>query len=507
MNTRNNIKGLLIVFCAMFVVLSIYLVYTVDQYGTRWFASPYNTRLNAQKNNVIAGDILDRNGKVLATTDSDGDRVYIDDSSVRRANAHVVGDNYGQTFGAENFFSKYLLGFDQSIFERITGAFSGKPVNGSDVVLTIDSRLSDAAYDAMNDYRGAVVVMNYKTGEILASVSQPTFDPKYVQEYLNGDRELDESAMVNRVTSGRYTPGSVFKVVTGLAAIRYLPGVTERTFTCDGPLAFDEKTGKYLPDVHLALDESGQTENEAQQEGEEQENQAGMLQGYRVLRDYNEEYHGKIDLKTAFAKSCNHVFGLLAMELGADRLARIAKEVGIGENFLFDDMVTATGSFEKASSDVNTAWSGVGQYTDIETPLHMCLLAASIANDGVMMQPKLLKEVKSAMGVTTHQLITETERKPMSAAEAQILAGFMAETVKNGTGTRAAVSGVTVAGKTGTAEVSSGEAAPNAWFIGFVEDEEHPLAICVVLEKGGSGGRNAAPIAGRVLEKAINLGY
>ena len=505
MNTRNNIKGLLIVFCAMFVVLSIYLVYTVDQYGTRWFASPYNTRLNTQKNNVIAGDILDRNGKVLATTDSDGDRVYTDDSSVRRATSHVVGDNYGQTFGAENFFSKYLLGFDQSIFERITGALSGKPVNGSDVVLTIDSKLSDAAYAAMDDYRGAVVVMNYKTGEVLASVSQPTFDPKYVQDYLNGERELDESAMVNRVTSGRYTPGSVFKVVTALAAVRYLPGVTERTFTCDGPLAFDEKSGKYLPDVHLALDESGQTEG--MEQGGEEGSQAGMLKGYRVVRDYNEEYHGKIDFKTAFAKSCNHVFGLLAMELGADRLARVAKEVGIGEDFLFDDMVTATGSFEKATTDVNLAWSGVGQYTDIETPLHMCLLAASIANDGIMVQPKLLKEVRTAMGIVTHQFMTETERKAMSAAEAQILSGFMVETVKSGTGTRAKVSGATVAGKTGTAEVSSGEDAPNAWFIGFVEEEEHPLAICVVLEKGGSGGRYAAPIAAKVLQKAIDLGY
>ncbi|HWR22345.1 MAG TPA: penicillin-binding transpeptidase domain-containing protein [Feifaniaceae bacterium] len=507
MNTRNNIKGLLIVFCAMFVVLSIYLVYTVDQYGTRWFSSPYNTRLNTQKNNAVAGDILDRNGTMLATTDSDGDRVYTDDSSVRRATSHVVGDNYGQTFGAENFFSKYLLGFDQSIFERITGALSGKPVIGSDVVLTIDAKLSDAAYDAMNDYRGAVVVMNYKTGEILASVSQPTFDPKYVQEYLNGDRELDESAMVNRVTSGRYTPGSVFKVVTALAAIRYLPGVTERTFTCDGPLAFDEKTGRYLPNVHLALNESGETEGGMQPEGEETEDQAGMLQGYRVVRDYNEEYHGELDLEAAFSKSCNHVFGQLAMEIGADRLARVAKEVGIGEDFLFDDMVTATGSFEKAATDVNLAWSGVGQYTDIETPLHMCLLAASVANDGVMMQPKLLKEVRSGMGAATHQLVPEAERKAMSAAEAQILAGFMAETVKSGTGTRAAVSGVTVAGKTGTAEVSSGEAAPNAWFIGFVEEEEHPLAVCVVLEKGGSGGRNAAPIAARVLKKAIDLGY
>lgn len=498
MNTRQNIKGMLVIFCALFLVLCIYLVYIIGAYGTRWFSSPYNSRLNDQKNRVIAGDILDRTGKKLATTDSDGDRVYIDDSSVRHATAHSVGDNYGQTFGAENFYSKYLLGFDQSIFERIAQAVSGKPGYGSDVTLTIDAALCDTAYDAMGDYRGAVVVMNYKTGEILASVSQPTFDPKYVAEYLNGDRDLDSSAMVNRVTSGRYTPGSVFKIVTAIAAIRYLPGVTERTFTCDGPLCFDAKSGRYLPDVHITAEEDIAAS---------EENEPGMSGEYLVVRDYNDEYHGEIDLKTAFAKSCNHVFAQLAMEVGADRLKRVAKELGVGDDFLFDDIVTAASSLDKADTEVDLAWSGVGQFTDIMTPLHMCMIAAGVANDGVMVEPKLLKSITNSLGVSTFELKTETYRKAMSPTEAAQLTEFMIGTVKSGTGRSAAVSGVTVAGKTGTAEVSSGEDAPNAWFVGFVDEDEHPLAVCVVLEKGGSGGSNAAPVAAKVLKKAIALGY
>jgi len=497
MNTRNNIKGLLIVFCVMFVILSVYLVYTTDQYGTRWFASPYNSRVNAQKNNVIAGDILDRNGVTLATTDSEGDRVYPSDTSLRLATAHVVGDNYGQTFGAENFFSKYLLGFDQSLFTRVSTALSGRPGNGSDVVLTIDSKLSDTAFSAMGNFDGAVVVMNYKTGELLASVSKPSFDPKYVADYLNGKKDLDSSAMVNRVNSGKYTPGSVFKMVTALAAVRYLPGVTERTFHCDGPLAFDAKTGKYLPDVHFTSEEYKQTD----------ETKAGMIGEYRVVRDYNDEYHGDITFAQAFAKSCNHVFAQLAMEIGADRLARVAREVGIDADFLFSDMVTAAGSFEKAATDVDLAWSGVGQYTDIATPLSVCLLAGSAGNGGVMMQPKLLREVRTSSGAVTHQVQPETERRAMSAAEAAALADLMVQVVEGGTGRSARVSGVTVAGKTGTAEVSSDEKAPNAWFAGFVRDDAHPLAVCVVLEQGGSGGSHAAPIAAQVLKKAISLGY
>ncbi len=498
MNTRQNIKGMLVVFCALFVVLSIYLIYTIGAYGTRWFSSPYNSRLNDQKNRVIAGDILDRTGRKLATTDSDGDRVYVDDSSMRRATSHVVGDNYGQTFGAENFYSKYLLGFDQSIVERISQSISGKPGYGSDVALTIDAALCNTAYAAMDNYRGAVVVMNYKTGEILASVSQPTFDPKYVADYLNGDKELDNSAMVNRVNSGRYTPGSVFKIVTALAAIRYLPGVTERQFNCDGPLCFDPESGRYLPDVHLTAE---------QDTAMSEQSEAGMSGEYLVVRDYNDQYHGTINLKTAFAKSCNHVFAQLAMELGADRLRRVANELGVNDEFLFEDMVTAGSSYEKAKTEVNLAWSGVGQYTDIMTPLHMCMIAAGVANDGVMVEPKLLYSITNSMGVSTYQLKTESYKKGMSATEAAQLTEFMTEVVNTGTGKSAKVSGVTVAGKTGTAEVSSGEDAPNAWFVGFVDDDEHPLAVCVVLEKAGSGGSHAAPIAARVLKKAIALGY
>lgn len=491
MNTRRNIKSMLVIFTAMFLVLCVYLVYTINAYGTRWFSSPYNTRLNARKNNVIAGDILDRNGVKLATTDKNGDRVYVDQAGTRKATAHVVGDNYGQTFGAENFFSKYLLGFDQSFLQSIEQALSNKPGHGSTIALTIDAALSNYAYSSMGDKNGALVVMNYKTGEVYAAVSQPTFDPKYVAEYLNGKRELPESAMVNRVTSGRYTPGSVFKIITATAAIRYLPNISNRTFICDGPLVFDKEAGKYLPDVHLEEDDGSE---------------AGISGGYRVLRDYNSDYHGKIGFQTAFAKSCNHVFAQLAMELGADKLSRVARELGVGEEFLFSDMVTAGSSFEKAKSDIDLAWSGVGQHKDIMTPLHMCMIAAGIANGGVMPEPKLLKDVQNKDGVSSYTYTANVSRKAFSASEADLLKSMMIEVAENGTGRNARVSGFTVAGKTGTAEVSSGGERPNAWFVGFVDHAEHPLAICVVLEKGGSGGSNAAPVAAKVLKKAIELG-
>jgi len=231
----------------------------------------------------------------------------------------VVGDSYGQTFGADTFFSKYLLGFDQSIFERIGQAFSTEPRHGSDIRLTIDAKLSDHAYHALGEHKGAVVVMDYSTGEILCSVSSPDFDPKYMQEYLNGERELDDSAMVDRVTSGQYTPGSVFKIVTLTAALRYLPGIEERVFDCCGPLAFDPESGEYLEEVKITPEQDAAFREEA--EGDT----AGLSGEYSVVRDYNGEYHGELTLKEAFMKM--KLMGVDTVVLGSGKSRSIPDEI------------------------------------------------------------------------------------------------------------------------------------------------------------------------------------
>ena len=167
-------------------------------------------------------------------------------------------------------FAKYLLGFDQDMADLFAETFGSATRTGSSVMLTIDGELCDYAYDLMDDYWGAVVLMNYKTGEVLCSVSQPTFDPNYMQEYIDGERELAASAMVNRVTMGKYTPGSTFKTVTLIAALRYIPGVTERTFDCDGALVFDRETGKYLPDVAVDDAEFVQADQETDYDREQE---------------------------------------------------------------------------------------------------------------------------------------------------------------------------------------------------------------------------------------------
>lgn len=513
MKTRRNIKTMLIVFCAMFFILCAYLLYILGAYGARWIASPYNTHINKVKSMVTAGDICDRNGVVLAHTNSSGEREYADKKALRRALCHIVGDSYGQTMGAEATFSKYTLGFDHSFVETIKQYMQGRAMDGSDVSLTVDADLALYTYDLMDDNWGSVVVMNYKTGEILSSVSQPTFDPEKMKDYLSGDETLAGSAMVNRASMGRYTPGSTFKIVTLIAALRYVNGVENMTFSCTGPLAFEEDSGDYLSSMQLSADyKTDGKENRVYDRKADYAEDVGaepaVQDRYSVVRDYQNEYHGEVTLEDAFADSCNTSFARLAMLVGARRLEKTAKDIGIGDEFQFDDLAVYKSSYDAGNTDLSLSWSGIGQYKDLMTPIQMCMLAGAIANDGAMMEPKLLLNVQAPSGQISKSLQSEVYKTILTKKESEKLCSYMRAVVKSGTGKKAALSGYDVCGKTGTAEISSDKSVKtHAWFVGFLENDEHPLAICVVLEQAGGGGSVAAPLAGKVLKKAIELGY
>ncbi len=451
---RRNIRILLFVFTFMFAGLIVYLAYAEAAYGERWFATPYNPRIQNLK-----ADILDRTGLTLVHSE-DGDTVYVDDKGMRRATAHIVGDEYGFSYGAQTMYSTYLYGFDKDTMGKIADLISGEESTGSNVTLTIDAVLSETALKAMDDHYGAVVVMNYKTGEILASVSSPTFDPSNMEQFMEGG---GDSELVNRAFSGQYPPGSIFKLVTASALIEN--GLDDFTTHCNGSA---EISGKKIACT-----------------GE----------------------HGDVDLKKAIAKSCNTYFAEAAQELGANALLAEADKFMFNNSMTFNDIMMGKSAFDKPAGSIDTAWSSIGQYHDLITPLHACMMAGSIANDGVMMEPKLLLSVSGGAS-TGYTFTPKAAAQPIDSAIAEDLTEMMIECVKSGTGKKAAIKGYVVAGKTGTAEVAGEEGnASHAWFVGFIDDEEHPLCIAVVLERAGSGGSNAAPVAKTVLQKALDLGY
>jgi peptidoglycan glycosyltransferase len=457
---RSNIRALLVVFTVMFAGLVIYLGYAVFMYGERWFITPYNPRIQNMETTVKAGDLRDRTGRTLLSIDDEGNREYLKDDDMRLAVAHIVGDSYGMTYGAQTMFAKYLFGFDKDTITRIVDAVSGEERTGSDVSLTIDAELSASARDAMGKNRGAIVVMNYKTGEILASVSSPSFDPTNMDEFLEGG---GESELVNRAFSGLYPPGSTFKLVTAAGLIEN--GLDDFTTTCKGSTEI----------------------------------------GGKIIKCTGE--HGKEDLKEAVQHSCNVYFAEAAQKLGTQKLLAEADKFMFNNDMLFDDVVMGESVYESTDDKTNLSWSSIGQYHDLITPLHACMIAGAIANDGVMMEPQLLYSVSNSLK-TTYSVSSKTATTPISSDTAKELQDLMINAVKNGTGKKAALKNYVVGGKTGTAEIADGETnAEHAWFVGFVDDDKHPLAIAVILEKAGSGGSNAAPAAKKVLTKAIDLGY
>ncbi len=462
---RRNMRlvGALILIC--FLITVGWFGYTTYTQGSVWASDIHNTRNT--KAAAHRGDITDRDGNVLATTLADGTRKYADRESGRRALSQTVGDTAGMSgTGVETFFSGNLLQISASIRDRLNDAvLSGGEHVGGSVAITVDALLQTAISASFPDgYRGAACVINYKTGEILAMVSLPNYDPEAISN--RQQTQVEDTAYLNRCLQGLYMPGSTFKIVTLAGALEYDPNVVNQMFTCSSNWEYD---GGFINCM------SGRTA------------------------------HGDITLETAFKKSCNVTFGKLAYQLGLDRLREAAERFGFNENFKFGDFMIYNSRFPTSAEGQNgLVWAGIGQGEVLVTPLHMAMIAGSVANGGAMMQPYLIKRITSAEGNIVREGESKIYRQVMREDTAYTIARYMYETVKSGTATRAAIDGYTVCGKTGSAETSDDKTkATDAWFTGFIYDDAHPYAVAVVIEQGGAGSQAATMLGRDALEYAI----
>lgn len=464
LRSRFRVMTLLVV--GLLFVAGLYGVYSVTIYGSRWFSNSKNTRYQAARRTVIAGDIIDRNGVVLATTDADGERVYQSAIKARKATVHLIGDRDGNVAnGVDSFQANYLLGFETSLSERVAALLKGETRRGDDVTLTADSKLCAkivSAFDTNAQTKGksgGAVVMNYRTGEILALVSLPVFDP---QNITQADQENPQHPFWNRALQSTLAPGSTFKIITAASALENLEGITSHLFLCTGATQVMDQT----------------------------------------IRDYNLAQHGSLTLEKAFTVSCNNAFAQCALILTDANLRRTAEDFGFNDNFLFRDIVVENSVYPTTNRNaVEIAWSGVGQSQIGATPLHMCMVGAAIANDGVMMEPRLIARVKSPSGTVRVRYVPKEYRRAVPTGIADVLQSYMQNVVASGTGSAARVTGLTIAGKTGSAEASvNGEDVTNAWFVGYIADDALPYACCVLVESGGSGGGVAAPIAATIFK-------
>lgn len=416
-----------------------------------WAAYPYNRHMYSNSGQLLSGTILDRDGDVL-TEVKDGERVYYPDATVRRATVHAVGDGSGYIgTGALTAFADRLSGYN-----LITGGYS--PLgSGRNLTLTLDAYLNVTAYNAMDGRQGTVGVYNYKTGDILCMVSTPSFDP----ENPPNASSAEDGVYLNRFLSSAQVPGSIFKTVTLTAALENLPDLKDRIFTCTGETTV----------------------------------------GGTVITC--PKPHGKMDIESAFANSCNGVFGTLAAELGGDTMTKYVEQAGLTRRMSVDGIMTAAGHYDVSEADKGQiGWSGVGQYTDTVNPCNMMTYMGAIANGGTAAVPRLILDITTPSGIPTSWQRTEETDTLVQASTASQVKEMMKNNVVQTYGTDR-FRGLDIGAKSGTAEVG-GDKRPNAWFAGFLDDPEHPYAFIVLVENGGGGASVAGEIAATVLQACVD---
>lgn len=445
-------------FVGLFTLMIGYFVYFEAVLSPDVINNPYNARQEAFAERVVRGSILSSDGKVLAetTTSSDG----TEKRSYPYANifSHVVGYSTRGKTGIESLANFSLLTSSASVGEQIGNELKDEKNPGDNVVTTLDFELQEAAYQALGRNRGAVVVLEADTGRILAMVSKPDFDPGRINEDWEsltaaGDTQ---SALYNRASQGLYAPGSTFKIITLLEYMRENPDYENFSFQCNGSLT----------------------------------------EGNYTIRCYNKTAHGQEDLKKAFAKSCNSAFASIGMSLDAARFNKTCDSLLFNKELPFDLTYSKSSfSIKDDASPAEDMMAAVGQGETLVSPLHMALLSASIANDGILMKPYLLDRMESHTGNVVKRYNPKQYGALMTPEEAEVLTEYMQEVVKSGTGKRLADLDFPVAGKTGTAEYTSDKSKSHAWFTGFSDTGDSDIAVCVLVEERGSGSEYAVPIA------------
>ena len=440
------LTGLLVLGLAVFLV-------RFGLYGSRWASSAFNRHLYNSQGMLLSGTVLDRNGEPLSWVE-DGERVYAEGKTLRKATLHAVGDPYGNIgTGALTAFVKELTGYS-----LLGGAYGAQ--QGNQVYLTIDAGLNETAYKALNGRKGTVAVYNYQTGEVLCMVSSPSYDPENIPKDLETDPDY-EGAYLNRFLSSTFTPGSVFKTVTLAAALEEIPDLMERTWQCEGTAQIGDGTVTCT------------------------------------------KAHGEQTIQQALANSCNVVFGQLAVELGGSTLERYTEKAGLTASYSVSGIPTAKGSFtfrgELTENDL--AWAGVGQYQDSVNPCALMVYMGAIANGGKAAVPALIQKVETS-GLPALPQFTRQTGRLISQDTAQAVAEMMANNVTSTYGTKR-FPNMDLCAKSGTAEVG-GDEKPHAWFAGFLRNEDAPYAFVVLVENGGSGADVAGDVASKVLKAALN---
>ena len=421
------------------------------------------------------GLILGADGEDLAKSGNVGSESaprYVRDYPLGDLFAHPVGYSYldcGRS-GLERFYNDALTGRSNE-FGTIVDTLLGGADQGDDLRTNLDVEAQQVATDALGGEPGSIVALEPQTGRVRVMVSVPSYDPNTVADQCSELNNAEGSPILNRATQALYPPGSTMKVITAAAALD--SGEFEPTSTVDG--------------------------------------RSGIDIGGVPLANFGGQSYGSVDLTTALTNSVNTVWGQVAEQLGARTMFEYMERFGMGEPPPLDlpsAELAPSGVFSKgepldAGDPVDIGRVAIGQERLLVTPLQMAEVAATVANGGVRMAPRLGDEVQARDGRVRDEIDPVEVRRVMKASSAEELTEMMANVVREGSGTAAALEGIEVAGKTGTAEVEGGS-TNQAWFIGFAPRDDPKMAVAVTIERtDGQGGTVAAPIAKEVLQELL----
>ncbi len=507
-----NVRHIMTVFLFLFVGLISYIAYFQLFKAPEILEMPGNTRVLAEKNEVLRGNIYDRSGNILTTTvrNEDGSQVrtYVDGelfvhplgyssriyglSGLEKtyddtlSNFNMLGNNFRSflsTIEIKSFLGnlktdfsntgefnikKNLNTFIDNI--RVKGLLDESEKIGNGIITTLDSELQRVANEALGNNKGAVVAIDPKSGEILAMVSKPTYDPNNLKvEITNANNgKPEETPLINRAIDGLYPPGSIFKTVTLTSALENIENVTGRIFEDKGEIKFEDGTS---------------------------------------IENYAGNVYGNIDLREGYKVSSNVVFGTLAIELGNKNLKDTAEDFGFNSVIKGPGVTVSESKFPTLDNyeSGNIAQSGIGQGEVLTTPMQMALVAATIGNNGVMMEPKLVKTIVDKDKNVVENIESEKIGRVMEKGDTQTIQSYMKYLVDNNIYRWPAFTGTNAGGKTGTADykINGEDAIPHGWFISVAPMDNPQIAVAVIVENGKSGSGIAATVASKVVRKAV----
>jgi peptidoglycan glycosyltransferase len=437
-----------------------------------------NTRVLVEEYDSERGSIVAGGTEIANSVPTDDALTYLRQYADGPVFAPVTG-YYSLVYGnaqMERAADDVLSGDDARLFtRRLADLFTGRDPSGGDVVLTLDPAVQEAAMAGLEGVTGAVVALDPSTGAVLGMASTPTYDPNQlsshdpaaIRAYADqlGSQEIDPR--LNRAINARYSPGSIFKVVVSAAAL---------------------SSGQYTPDTVIPAP------------------QELVLPGTRTaLENFGGsacDPSGRQSLIEALTISCNTAFAQLGIDLGEDRVREMAEAFGIDGEGMEIPLTVDGSTIGEIQNDAELGVSSIGQQDVQLTPLQAAMIASAVADDGTLMRPYLVDQVRAPDLSVIDQTDPEELSQPVSADVADQLTEMMTSVVENGSGRRARIPGVTVAGKTGTAE----NAGPDHnWFIGFAPADDPQIAVAVfVANGGGTGGDVSAPIARDVMQAYLD---